>query len=194
LTLSKVQIDELWPNVGKAGLFASHIREVMSAMAVQGIEEKPGQIIAQSLRFLDWQLSQGPLKDRHGKEVLDPIAYWRAAMKANGFYQKPPGYKDPEVLAMQQLAEEEEAKLNAMRALNVKRAELEKAARRNELDSILQALADEGGKHQLWSQVHVAWTESTRLEVQKNPQAIVSSPGIAAATRIFLRKLYGWPE
>jgi hypothetical protein len=194
VTLAKGQINELWPSMGKAGLFASHIREVLSAMVIQGIEETPEKIIAQSLRFIDWQLSQGALKDKHGKDVLDPVAYWRAAMKSNGFYQKPPGYIDPEVLALQQLSEEGEAKVKAMHALAQQRAEMEKAARRTELDAILQSLINEGENHRLWPQVHAAWTENVRLEVKKNPQAILSSPGIAAATRIYLRKLYDWPD
>ena len=194
ITLSKNQIDELWPGIGKAGLYASHLKEVASAMKVQGLEEKPEKIIAQSLRFIDWQLSQGLLKDKHGNEVLDPVAYWRAAMKCNGFYQKPHGYIDPEVLALQQFAEEEEAKLKAMRAIDLQRLERDKAARREELDTLLRALADEGASHRLWPEVHASWTESVRQEVMKNPQAIVNSPGIAATTRIFLRKFYGWPE
>jgi len=194
ITLSKDQIDELWPSIGKAGLYSSHIREVVSAMKIQGVEEKPEKIIAQSLRFIDWQISQGLLKDKHGNEVLDPVAYWRAAMKCNGFYQKPHGYVDSEVLALQQLTEEEEAKLKAMRAMSLQRLEMEKAARREELDTILRALVDEGANHHLWSEVHASWTESVRQEVEKNPQAIINSPGIAATTRIFLRKLYGWPE
>ena len=194
ITLSKGHIDELWPNVSKAGLFTSHIKEVLSALAIQGIEEKPEKIIAQSLRFLDWQLSQGPLMDKLGNEVVDPIAYWRAAMKRNGFYQKPAGYADLELAALQQLAEEEEAKTKAMRAIDHQRQEMEKIALRQELDTLLQTLADEGENHDLWPKVHAAWTESIRTEVKKNPQAIVNSPGIAATTRIFLRKLHGWPE
>lgn len=194
LSLSKEQIDQLWPNMGEAGLHASEIQNVKSAMSTQGFEDNPEKVIAQSLRFIDWQLSQGPIIDKAGKKVERPVLYWKAAMMRNGYYEKPVGYIDPEILALQQLAEEEEAKLTAIRKLQRQREDMEKEARRQELDVILQALVDEGEKHHLWSQVRKAWTDSIWLEVNKNPQAIVSSPGIAATTRIFLRKHYGWPE
>ena len=194
LMLSKEQIDELWPHMGEAGLFARDIQKVKSAMDIQGIENNPEKIIAQSLRFIDWQLAQGPIIDQHGKEVMKPVAYWQASMTRNGCYQMPPGYIDPEVLALRQLVNEENAKLEARRTLEMIQAEKERQARRDELDAILRALADERESHPLWLQVEAEWAPSTRLEVSKNSQAIVNSPGIAATTRIALRKIYGWPE
>jgi hypothetical protein len=194
LTLSKSQIDELWPNMGKAGLFASEIQKVKSAMNIQGIEDNPEKIIAQSLRFIDWQLSQGPIIDQHGKKVEKPVAYWQASMMRHGYYQKPAGYADPEVLALQQLAEEENALIAARHAVERHKAEREKIARREELNGILQALAEKTESHPLWPRLLEEWTETTKLEIHKNPQAIVDSPGIAATTRIALRRIYDWPE
>lgn len=192
--ISKEQIDQLWPSVGKAGLFASHLQEIREALQLQGIESQPDKIVAQSLRFLDWQLSSGPIIDQHGKEVQNPIAYWRASMKRHGCYQKPAGYIDPEELALRQLAEEENAKLAARRALHKAQAEQEKQARLEEVNAILQELAEQTADHPLWEKVSSEWSEYIRLEVQRNPQAIVSSPGTAATTRIILRKLLGWPD
>lgn len=192
--LSMEHIDALWPHVRKAGLFSSHLREVKTALELQGIEGRPEKLVAQTLRFLDWQLSKGPIIDQHGKEVGDPIAYWRAAMKRNGYYQKPVGYVDREELALQQLIAEENKKVEAGRKLEQLRREKEKLERRDELDEILRALANEQEQHPLWEQVCDKWSQNTQAEVSKNPQAIVNSPGVAATTRIALRAIFGWPE
>lgn len=192
--ISKEQIDQLWPSVGKAGLFASHLQEIREALQLQGIENQPEKIVAQSLRFLDWQLSNGPIIDQQRKEVQNPVAYWRASMKRHGCYQKPAGYTDPEELALRQLADEENAKLVARRALHQAQAEQEKQARLEEVDGILLELAEQTENHPLWEKVSSEWSEYIRLAVKRNPQAIVNSPGATATTRIILRRLLGWPE
>lgn len=192
--LSVEQIEELWPHVKKAGLFASHLREVRDALELQGIEDKPGKLVALTLRYLDWQLAKGPIIDQHGKAVGDPIAYWRAAMKRNGYYQKPAGYEDPHDVYLREVAEAEKAEANTLREANQVREEREKSERLAELNGILQALVDQGERHPLWQPVYQLWSERTRQEVASKPDIIVSSPGVAATTRIALRKIYGWPE
>ncbi len=157
---------------------------------MKGIENSPERVVAQTLNFLDWQLAKGPIIDQHGKAVSDPIAYWRAAMKRNGYYQKPAGYADPNELFL----EEERAQNETLRKLAREREEKEKLQRRELLDGILQALVDEGEQHPLWEQVVEQWTAITRAEVARNPSAIVSHPGIAAATRVAVRLISGWPE
>jgi pyruvate/oxaloacetate carboxyltransferase len=115
-------------------------------------------------------------------------------MIRKGYYGKPAGYVDHELLAMQQLADEENAKLEARRKLDQLRAEKERLDRLEELNDILRALAAEQEAHPLWEQVVAAWSSSIRAEVRKNPQAITNSPGVAATTRIALRAIFGYPE
>lgn len=193
-TISKEQIRELWPHACEAGLYASHLQEIKDALELQGIENKPDRIVAQSLRFLDWQLAKGPIIDQHGHEVTHPVSYWRTSMKRNGYYQKPAGYTDPEEQALRQLADEENERNAALRALREARAEKEKQERFEELNVMLQELADRTTAHPLWPELSAKWSPLTRQEVEKNPRAMVTSPGIAATTRIALRELFGFPR
>jgi hypothetical protein len=190
--LSREQIRELWPHVCEAGLYASTLQDVKEALQLQGIENQPEKIVAQSLRFLDWQLEKGPIIDQHGNPVTNPVSYWRASMMRNGFYQKPAGYTDPEEQALRQLAEEENARNAARRALREAQAEKEKQERREELNGMLRELAERTTAHALWAAISAKWTPHTRREVENNPQAIVNSPGIAATTRVALRELLGF--
>lgn len=192
--LSTEQIEELWPHVKKAGLFASHLREVRDALEIQGIEDKPGKLVALTLRYLDWQLARGPIIDQYGKTVDSPIAYWRAAMKRNGYYQKPAGYEDPHDLYLREALEIEAGRTEMRRKQELLRQENEKTERREELDLVLQALVEQGESHPNWDGVYEHWTPATRNEVTVRRDAIVKSPGVAATTRIALRKIFGWPE
>ncbi len=190
--LSREQIHELWPHVCEAGLYASTLRDVKEALQRQGIENQPEKIVAQSLRFLDWQLEKGPIIDQRGNPVEKPICYWRASMMRNGYYQKPAGYTDPEEQALRQLVEEENARNAARRALREAQAEKEKQERLEELNAMLRELADRTTDHPLWTEVSAKWTSHTRREIENNPQAICNSPGIAATTRVVLRGLLGF--
>lgn len=191
--LSLDDLDTLWPAAKAAGLFPGHLRKIREAFEQQGwLREKSEAVVAQTLRYLDWQLEHGGIIDQHGKKVEDPVAYWFRSMQRHGYYQQPKGYADPQLQALRQLEEEEKAVVEAKKNVLALRAEQEKLAQEEEIEKTLQDLARQGKEHPLWKQVYTLLPGMLRQKVDAEGSAALSSPMAAGVIRADLRRLYGF--
>lgn len=192
-TVSIEDIETLWPAVRAAGLFPGHIQKVREAFIQQGWpQEKAEVIVAQTLRYLDWQLEHGGILDQHGKKVENPIAYWLCSLQRHGYYQQPKGYVDPRVRALQQIEDEEKARLAAKQRIQDLKMEQEKLAQDEEIERTLQALAQEGKAHPLWEQVYTLLPGMLRQKIDSSGSNVLATPMVAGVIRSELKKLYGF--
>lgn len=193
--LSADQVGELWPHATNAGLYPGHLRQARDALHIQGQRDREEAIVAQSLRFLDWQMEQGGITDKDGKPVTNPVAYWLRSLQRNGYYAKPNGYVDPHLLALKQLEEEESARLCAEKKLLQAREEHERLAMEAEINTVLQALAEEGERHPLWNTICQVFTPYTLEMIRKSGSAaLMEQPMLIGITRQELRRIYGIPS
>ena len=76
-----------------------------------------------SLEHADWELGQGPLRDKEGEEVASPLGFIFNALARTGYYRKPKGYVTAEEQAARDL--EEKAKAARQSRERKERAEFE---------------------------------------------------------------------
>ena len=193
--LSTEQIEKYWPNARRAGLFSGHLRDAKEAFETQQFfNEQSEAVVAQTLRYLDWQLGKGPILDSAGKTVGNPILYWLRSLQRKGYYGKPNGYIDHELLALELLEKEQNEILAAKRRILENEAEMEKLAREEELSKILQELAEKGEAHPHWQYVYENLGDWAKGEIRATGSKGLLKPGNSASARIALRRLLGYPS
>ena len=98
-------ISLLWPNVYRAGFGRPHLAQLRRAYHVQGWDHAN---VPRCLRYLDWELERAPHSER--------LLLWMRKMQQQGHYPRPEGYVDPEILRLQQEAEEQREREAALAA------------------------------------------------------------------------------
>lgn len=186
-------IRELWPFAAQEGLTPGHLHQLEKAFRAQGWDGEG--VVALTLRYLDWQLEHGGIKDQKGNQVNDPIAYWLCSMKRNGSYQKPKGYVDKAAALRQELLAEEDAKLVDERRLAAIRRERENLASEEELESRITGIAEQGEAHPLWAEVYPHLSRIIQNKVKEEGAAVLGRLPFSILVRGRLREMYGYhPE
>lgn len=186
-------IRELWPFAAQAGLTPGHLHQLEKAFRAQGWDGEG--VVALTLRYLDWQLEHGGIRDQKGNQVNDPIAYWLCSMKRNGSYQKPKGYVDKAAALRQELLAEEDARLADERRLAAIRRERENLAKEEELESRITGIAEQGEAHPLWAEVYPYLSRIIQDKVKEEGAAILGRLPFSILVRGRLKELYGFlPE
>ena len=179
------EMQAMWPHVCAIGFTPVHLRQLQQIFAIQRFESAT---VALSLRYLDWQLehSGGHLCNPKGDPVSDPIAYWLASMRRNGYYNKPKGYVDPLVAARRLLLEQEREEAEVERALEETRRQRKAVQSNRELDSVFAAILEQGEAHPLYAAFLEALPGVLQTQVQTNGLARLSGPGAKAGVHMAL--------
>ena len=91
-------IADLWPAAAEAGFSPAHLAHLRRAYHMQGWN---ADNVARCLRYLDWELDTG--RGRGSAHVEQ----WMRIMRRQGYYLRPEGYVEPEVLRLQQQTQEQ---------------------------------------------------------------------------------------
>ncbi|MFI3270686.1 MAG: helix-turn-helix domain-containing protein [Pseudomonadota bacterium] len=159
-----------WPAAAAAGLRSAHLRQLESIFDLQGFEVGT---VSLALRYLDWQLEQGPLTNARGELIEDPIAYWLSSMRRHGYYSRPKGYVDPLLEAKRLLAEEEQSKAEMQTRLMQARQESEAAQEEQRCELLFGELMQLGVHHSLWPVFYERLPQMFRQKVDlEGPQAL----------------------
>lgn len=183
----------MWPHVCAIGFSTVHLRQLQQIFEIQRFEEAT---VALSLRYLDWQLehSGGQLHNPKGEPVSDPIAYWLASMRRNGYYNKPKGYVDPLVEAKRLLLEQEREETELEKALQESRRQKERSALEKKWDILFAEISRQGEKHPHYGAFMAALPSVLRTQVQMGGFEKLSHPGAKAGVYMALKAMGLCPE
>lgn len=121
LKLSNEDISFYWPKLRETGFGEHQIQQIVKRLSKV---EKSTDYVLMSLDYIEFELEQGSLKDKHGQEVSSPCAYIFNALAKNGYYRKPANYLSP----LEQAAKDMEMQLKTEKEakLKIKNIEFEK--------------------------------------------------------------------
>lgn len=194
--LGTTELREYWPCVADSGLNRGHLLEVRAAFKEQrwALDENTEMLVAESLRFLDWQLEQGGITDKTGVRVSDPVAYWKKSLKSKGYYQKPKGYVDLRQKAIDDLVAAKRHEAAQLRALLQIQKDEEALALEQLLEKTIQELVEQGEQHPLWQAVYDALMPYGRETLQRNGRAVLATPILRGSVKATLRAKWGFTE
>ena len=194
--LGITEVREYWPHVAEAGLNRGHFHEVRAAFKDQkwALDANSEMLVAESLRYLDWQLEQGGITDKNGVFVSDPVAYWKKALTSKGYYQKPKGYVDLRQKAIDDLVAAKKHEAAQLRALQQAQKDEEIQAVEQLLERTIQELVEQGEQHPLWQAVYDGLMQYGRETLQRNDRAILATPILRGSVKATLRAKWGFTE
>lgn len=194
--LGSTEIREYWPHVAEAGLNRGHLLEVRAAFKDQRwtLDENSEMLVAESLRFLNWQLEQGGITDKSGVRVADPVAYWKKSLKSKGYYQKPKGYVDLRQKAIDDLVASKQHEAAQLRALLQSQKDEETLALEQLLEQTIQALVEQGEQHPLWQTVYDGLMPYGRETLQRSGRSVLATPILRGSVKATLRAKWGFIE
>lgn len=178
----------MWPHVCAIGFSTVHLRQLQQIFEIQRFEEAT---VALSLRYLDWQLeqSEGRLHNPKGEPVSDPIAYWLASMRRNGYYNKPKGYVDPLVEAKRLLLEQEREEAELEKALTETRRQKERFTLEKKMDALFADIVAQGERHAQYADFFQALPSVLQTQVQVSGLEKLTTPGARAGVHLALKSL-----
>lgn len=115
-------IADLWPSAAEAGFGPGHLAHLRRAYHMQGWN---ADNVSRCLRYLDWELDAG-----RGNGPAH-VEQWMRIMRRQGHYPRPEGYVEPEVLRLQQQAQEQRELAQAQQELADAQALLHPTARQH---------------------------------------------------------------
>lgn len=178
----------MWPHICAIGFSTVHLRQLQQIFEIQRFEEAT---VALSLRYLDWQLEQsgGRLLNPKGEPVSDPIAYWLASMRRNGYYNKPKGYVDPLVEAKRLLLEQEREEVEVEKALTETRRQKERFMLEKKMDALFAEIVSQGERHAQYDAFLQALPSVLQTQVHISGMEKLTTPGARAGVHLALKSL-----
>ena len=178
----------MWPHVCAVGFSAVHLRQLQQIFEIQRFEDAT---VALSLRYLDWQLEQsgGQLHNPKGEPVSDPIAYWLASMRRNGYYNKPKGYVDPLVEAKRLLLEQEREEAELEKALVETRRQKERSTLEKKMDALFADIVSQRERHPQYAAFMQALPSVLQTQAQVSGLEKLTTPGARAGVYLALGTL-----
>ena len=194
--LGIIEIREYWPFVAGAGLNRGHLHEVRAAFVDQkwALDANTEMLVAESLRFLDWQIEHGGMTDKTGEPVKDPVAYWKKSLKSKGYYQKPKGYADPRQKAIDELVAAKKHAAAQLHALLQAQKDEELQAVEQLLEKTIQELVEQGEQHPLWQAVYDGLMAYGRETLERNGRSVLATPILRGSVKATLRAKWGFTE
>lgn len=116
LALSDEDIAFHYPHVAHTGFGREQMGQVVARLDQLG---KGPERVATALEHADFELGQGPLRDKDGQPVANPCGYLFNSLARTGYYRRPPGF----------VSGEEQAALDAEEEAKARRAARERTAR-----------------------------------------------------------------
>jgi hypothetical protein len=123
-SLSEEDLEFHYPNLARTGFGVEQIRQVLERLAK--VDKSPARLF-ESLEHAEFELGQGPLKDKDGVVVGNPCAFVFTALAKTGYYRRPKGFVAAEELAAQEAEEQLAAVLKARERTAAARFEAWKA-------------------------------------------------------------------
>lgn len=148
-SLSEEDLEFHYPNLARTGFGVEQIRQVLERLAK--VDKSPARLF-ESLEHAEFELGQGPLKDKDGEVVGNPCAFVFTALAKTGYYRRPKGFVSAEELAAQEAEEQLAVVLKARERTEAARFEAWKAG----LTSAERAaiLANRMGPEEQWLKNH----------------------------------------
>ncbi len=93
LALTQQDLSLRFPKLAEFNLSPKQIKQFVDTLEKHGF---PLDDLLQSLDYLNWELEQGPIRDKAGDTVESPLGYLFNAIRSTGYYRRPKGFISPD--------------------------------------------------------------------------------------------------
>lgn len=111
--LKQDDIDFHYPALAAIGFGPTQIEQILGRLETVG--KNPDRLF-EAMEYADWEIDNGGIKDKEGKQVNNPLGFVFQSLARGGYYRKPKGFVSQDELAARDARERAEDELKAQEA------------------------------------------------------------------------------